>query len=786
MASPGVSGRQGTAPPPGTPAPSTAAQLKLEEEAVKTRRRAGNGIAVDEPKVYDDSLLQAMLQAAQARLAAIQAIDQAGITSRIGAVTGASQRISSVGINVQTPSIPGVVTTDKGATAGTVDKLTTTVSAENKTSTVNEATRSSGAATQDVATTAPAFGPPSVTAPAASTTLPSSFSVSASDALNEQMQLTYEIANLRLLLEGAVSDHGLITKTGAYVKPRSTLGFPIAIDARKDYKDAVAIVEVEVETPSELSLADKDAPVKPSITALLPREKTYNVAAITDSTMSIGGGVATSIVGVSGSWVTGHKTYYITQDQDTVALTYPPADSTRVGFMWQFRPVLGQKSVRSGLRQTFVQLAFPSPQSACRFGTVTVRTYWVEYNTKRNTVGDVIKDSLQTFTRSLDRGIIVNQPFSFSSADIEDIGGGNLLVSLPGRFLPGTYIRIGNTFLRAGDPGVTLEHFRLRFAASASDLARKEIAIVTRDGQETPLDLEEKTYVRPCSGSPAQPTTATPAAGPLTGLTATVVDLDDGNARLTIDGMPDANKSPVKPYLLLVGNKVFGYSDAPIKRDGTKLVATVPMALLVANQTVTVKQLFLRAESHVAVPGLTELSRTERLVPLGQTKYLLYGNRLGNLKVLEPGDADLSAIGRAEDAATLRVLTLKPEHLKNFKQIVLQRTGERPFLLPMPAATPEKAPTAKARERAIVGVDEATFDIEGTELKTVTVMGKSVAFEVHKDGKSVRVTGLKAAGVTATATSQVFEFEFKNGKAAATLDIVTSRTEVIVRTDGKG
>src|SRR5687768_12964138 len=73
------------------------------EKKIEERDKGLNGIQVGEPKVYDDSLLQQMLNSAQARLAAIQLLDQSGVVAKIGAVTGASQQISSFGLNVQGP-----------------------------------------------------------------------------------------------------------------------------------------------------------------------------------------------------------------------------------------------------------------------------------------------------------------------------------------------------------------------------------------------------------------------------------------------------------------------------------------------------------------------------------------------------------------------------------------------------------------------------------------------------------------------------------------------------------
>ena len=291
-------------------------------QSIEARDHNSNGIRIDIPKIYDDSLLQQMLAAAQARLTSLQLIDQTGIAARLGSVTGASQQITGVAVSAQGLPLPQIATTANGATNSTATTLSST-----GTSSVTTA----GAPVQNTVTTAPQTGAPGATVPAATTSMPSSFSVSASDILNEQMQLTYEVANLRLLLEGSLTDWYLNNTKFLASKTRVTVGFPITISADKRYKDAVAIVEAMVETQPA------DAGV-PAVTALLPRDKTYNVAAITDTSVSIGAGLVTQLAGISGSFLWGHKTYYLVKDQDTVARMVQPDQKTQTGFLWEFRP----------------------------------------------------------------------------------------------------------------------------------------------------------------------------------------------------------------------------------------------------------------------------------------------------------------------------------------------------------------------------------------------------------------------------------------------------------------
>lgn len=752
--------------------------------------------------MYDDSLLQGMLRAAEARLSSIHALDQAGLGQRLGQLSGATQRISSLGLSVQTPSVPGVTTTDKGATSSTTQVDKTTAAAPAGVTTEATTTAASGAATQDVQVTAPAFAPPAAVAPAASTTLPSAVGVSASDLLGEQMQLTYEIANLRLLLEGALSDHVAVSGQGTFVKPRLTLGFPISVETTRANRHAVGVVEVVVEPDRTLVSG-----VPPSITALLPRERTYNVAAITDSSMQIGTGVATGILGVSGSWLRGHKTHYVTQDQDTVALTFTPdtthpgGDAPKVGFRWQFRPVLGKSFVKSGLRQTFVQLAFPSALTECTFGTLHYRSLWRKYDAKKGVVGEVVERSESPWASvTVRRYPLTPRPRTFTASMVEDLGDGRLLVSLPGQFLPGTYVRVGSRTIRQGDPAATFEYARLRFVAPIDELAAHPVFLVARDGDEHELSFDPAPAVRSCdvpfelckacSEKTQQPQTSANAESSQTDAEASIrtVDVHDRDeTHVTLVVHADRDVSVVKgpPNVLVIGGRVFGYANAPVQRSGHDITVVVPLSLVTAHPRVQLRRLFKGARTKVAgtaIP-LSEFSRAERLVAIGpdgagNSMYLLQGSRLGTVRVLHPNDAMLGDLG--SDRETMRTLTLKDTHLSKFKQLVLQRDGERPFLLAMPSGA--RPPTVTARERVIVDADAAVFEAASFEgLKSVVWNGKTLTHSLIERNTATRVTGLKAIGATATPTRQTVEFEFETGKTSVVLDVVNGRLETVAR-----
>lgn len=770
------------------------------EQHIEERDAGQNGITVAEPKIYDDALLQQMLRAAEMRLAALQLIDQTSIATRLGAVTGASQQTSAVAVNVQGPSVPGVVTTEKLPTETTTEG---TVTAPTGTTTTLQTV--SNLPVQDVVTTRSPFSPPTAVAPAPTTTMPSSFSVSASDILNEQMQLTAEINGLRLLLAGSLSDYFMKHRPGhepgeqELPKLKTTLGFHISVTPNKHYKDAVAIVEVEVGIRGVIERGVRADAVRnknlcpagaeeredcvrklvnkrlagleqPAVTAIIPREKTYNVAAITDKSTSIGGGVATQIVGFSGSWVRGHKTYYLVQDQDTVALTYRPADGEKTGFRWQFRPVLGQRYVKAGLKQTFVQLAFPTLPDALggEIGRVTVRTYWRKYDRKAAILKEIVPGSYREMYRDVDIPSFKQpvMPIAFDAATgVEDLGGGQALVKLVGRFLPGTYVRIGSLMLTEAGGLLKFEHHGIKFTAPFAILATREIFIVAHDGREQPLRFT----VSSCApGNEPQ----------VSEVKATPVDESTSRLRVRVTPAAFATAEALPRPVFVIGQRVFGHADAPLKieEEGEAgkpnhkvyLSAVVPNAVYTPTAELVVKPLFAPPGCSskplpiggLKPPGPDRLTLLER----GETEitFLLRGTGLKDLNVLSPMDARVVNVVDSE-ADKMRLLILKTEHLRTHKQVLLQRGGAAPFLIAIPELEPKAPAPPKAFGIIGVGGDEVEIVGDGlSEVEVITFKEQPVTtFKIVND-QTLRITGLAALGLTASAGPKRIFIKFKS------------------------
>jgi hypothetical protein len=747
------------------------------EDLIDQRTEAGNGIYVDQPKVYDDSLLQQMLTTAQSRLVAIQTLDQSGIAKAVGNVTGANQQIASFG--AAGGMLPPSITTAAG-------------------------------------TTSSAFSLPTGTAPAPTTSLPTSQAPSASDVLNEQVQLTAEIANLRLLLEGSLSDQIMVGAQETFAKPRATLGFPVIISPQRHYKNAVAVVEVMVETNRDNDASAAGEP--PSITALLPREKTYNVASISDKSVALGGGVATALAGASATFLWGHKQYFIVKDQDTLAEQFQPSeaefgalaakgvDTQRVrAFAWQFRPVLGRQFVQAGSKQVFVQLAFPGRASVKSFGNVMVRTYWRRFDAKTGILKEVIPDSLRDIAPSKIANYDMRQRYgavaAFNSTWMEDLGTGQMLVKLEGRLLPGSYLRVGSNIIQPGVGGVPSDLKTTRFLANIADLATLKTFVISRDGTEYPLKIQpgpkdnsfwvDRQHV-------------------------TVTALDESASLLQV---PISNFSASQdiPPVLLIGGKVFGYADAPIDRicnsDARTCVLSValPTAFLAASPAVTVKALMLDEDG--AVQGELKANRTftvfpqsavqEKLVYLTRDEktatYLLYGHDLNQVKIVWPArNVDsacppdrlcLQPLNPSSDDGSLKLIKLPLDFAKDAGSLILQRPApaDRPFVLAVPAppandggaAATSKKQDPKFQERIVVGSDEAA--IVGDNLNAITAVqfGAKPLTIGKRTANLIKLSGLAAAGASASAKTQDITLVSLAGSSKIKLEVVTNKVEIL-------
>jgi len=773
-----------------------------QETMIQNRDSAGNGISLQTPKVYDDTSLQMMLNSARAQLSSVQGINQTSLLGGLGAISGGSSVQTGIGVQLNGgPALGQIAQTNTGPTSQTA-----TVTGGTPSTTVT-----STAPNQSTVTTTTPPAVPSVSLPSSTGfALPTTFGPNALNLLNEQMQLTYEITNLQLLLEGSLSDRYVLNQRLQKVK--TTIGFPITIDAPMQYKQDVAVVEVEMVSPM-VKVFDSEPP---AITALLPQEKTYNVAAVTDKQVSIGAGVATAVLQGGFSFFHGRSTYYVVQDQDTIALQLHSSNPYATSFAWQFKPVLGQRYVQSGMRQTFVQLAVPINAFAGCSGRVRVKTYWREFDAKSGKSGNIVPGSLRVYP--IVPITVYNLAPFIRSVNVEDLGGGLVEVEIAGQFINGTYVRVGSAFYLAGTPGFTLEPNLLRFTTSASALVKDQAMLVSRDGVEVPIVNSADPPAPPflnaqCNVEEMPPTpnaplirsaeaTAKCGAAPQVEASTSVLDPSTSLLSIQVNSLPiDTLADPkLDDYLINIAGHVFGLSDAQIRRynmpDGchTLFQAAVPTELLTSLKTFTVQPL-LWSDRHTMHGYYWEApfgSALDKVVLLEKddknATFLLQGNRLSAAQILFPPGTQLTPLPVGaptipDSQYSLARFTLAVKDWKSYKSILVQkRTGEQvePISLPDPDPQGTAAPqTITVKFHPSLGTDEADFTGGDPEsIKSVTFNGKALAVALSADKKTLIVRGLLAAGVTQTPTPKDLSFETKTGqKSTVTVDVVNYRVE---------
>lgn len=96
------------------------------------------------------------------------------------------------------------------------------------------------------------------------------------------MQLSYQIVNLQLLLQGALSDQYGPDSNG---RRSVTFGFPISIATPEHYRGDAAEVEVSICNPGNDTTNSR-----PTLQTIIPQEKTYNVASLSGRTTGFGAG----------------------------------------------------------------------------------------------------------------------------------------------------------------------------------------------------------------------------------------------------------------------------------------------------------------------------------------------------------------------------------------------------------------------------------------------------------------------------------------------------------------
>jgi hypothetical protein len=404
------------------------------------------GITVGQPKVYDNYYLQLTLNNLRDQLSGLKVVDQATLLSHVGQTQGAN--LSQVGVSVQ----GGGNSTPSTSTFALAPGDTSYSSAGSPAST-----------TPGTTTTTTSLAPSNPTPAATTQTIPT-IGQSSLDTLNESMQLSSEITGYQLLLNGAISDQ--IQAASGLPKTTFTIGFPITIappnSSDRKLENSIAEIQVTVCTVQDAS-----------IVTLLPKERTYNVASLVDHSLAASvGAVLGGVFSLGGGFLWHHQSYYLVQQQETVALQQASGNCSQDGsatsptsFVWQIHPVLGKKYVRPGTQNDFVQVSIPDSLTGNgeKLAVACVKVGWRKTKDNGNRVDPALTDPafgcFKIKSYSTDPKI--------RSLSVADIGGGNVRVDATGTFLSGTRARIGSKLFSENSLYVSADMATMSFSTAA-------------------------------------------------------------------------------------------------------------------------------------------------------------------------------------------------------------------------------------------------------------------------------------------------------------------------------
>jgi hypothetical protein len=684
----GITGQSNTyaqSPAAGTTtAPAQAAQPSAQENAKPdptlppvSYAPLKNGIVVvGPPKVYDDLYLKSLLSSLQLQLAAIHGVDQATLLSHIGVVQGADTRQTSVALSGSGPATPQTSTFSlaPGVPAfsyppgysGPPDSGVAL-----PTGTATATTPGTTTTTSSLTPTAPTPQSPVLTSPSIS-----SLGQSSLDTYNESLQLSTAINQTALLLNGAVSDS---LQLDGKPKTTVTIGFPVTVNtpSKSDRKLAGAVAEIRV---SVCSAESANSAEPPSIVTLLPQERTYNVASLVDkSFLGSASAVVGGVINVGGGFLWSHQRYYLVQQQETVAFLDSPATSPcekakSAAFAWQVRPVLGKEFIRPGNSVNFVQISIPNViadgAATKQIGVACVSIVWRTPSTSgvwpfRKTSDQYLSDS-DSAGPACYRIEYYRTLASDLTLSVTDIGQGAVNVKTSGTFLPGTTVRLGNTYLNPDT--ITATHEGLTFTAPAAAIAAVgQVFIAGRDGREVEaLNHLDKT-----------PETRLTIQDPV------ISPYSDSQSLVTINFQAPDEKTPgvkgpafknpaVDPWVVVIGGKVFGLSDAPFfSFSGEKSQAEliVPTALLQSSPRIEMRRLLwpdvlYRASKDIpantfskAAPAIAKVST---LSSANGLTLAISGTDMKRLKLVFPDPACAGCSAKALSSTYMQVILKKP------------------------------------------------------------------------------------------------------------------------------
>ncbi len=711
------------------------------------------GITVGAPKVYDNYYLQLTLNSLRDQLAGLRVVDQTTLLSHIGQTQGANLQQLGVAFQGGGPSTP--TTSAFSLAPGTT--------AYSSTGTPTATTPGTTTSTTPLAAANPS---PTTT----TLTLPT-IGQSSLDTLNESMQLSSEITGYQLLLNGALSD-----RQSSQGEPRTTftIGFPVTISPPGEGEE-----EKMVDSIAEVRVAICGAQ-DPSIVTLLPQQRTYNVASLVDHSLAASlGAVLGGVFSVGGGFLWHHQSYYLVQQQETVALQLPNGTCasgllTPTAFTWQIHPVLGKKFVRPGTEYNFVQVSIPYPLNmrGAKIADACIQVGWRRTHDHGNRLDNDVTDAQ---SRCFEIKSYSNNPI-VQALSVSDIGQGNVWVKATGTFLSGTGIRIGNKVLTAGAVGLSSDERSLWFSATAADLATAGGAtLLSRESDEIPMLDPQLPYPSGAAAPPAptplkinnvqiQPYSATQSV-----VTVTYTKPTGSTLPLEPCVIPGAVNPPPcipgDPYLVKIGTKLYGLADTPYLLLGaTQIQFLAANDVIAAAPELELMRLLWPPQYYHDKFSLNKdavtVGKATLLATAPVLRFSVNGTNLDHARLFYP-DCSSCYTWTDRSFATITLTTgkgatgLDTAGLKALKQVILCKDGVSipcavgfpPILVAIPSDESDAGKTTKPKlekhDPIALGTREITIKGSGIDqIASIRIEGNVIPYHLSPDKEPALIVEL--------------------------------------------
>lgn len=432
-----------------------------------------NGIRVGEAKVYDDRSLSIMLAELESRLASINAINAGNVVAGLDRIQSASSKSTSTTLQLTSPIQPAVNTTEAAQEGQLAVTERTTTTTELK--------------------PAPPERPDSAAAAPALPAFTPGVGLGAEDTLANQVNLAYQIYNLRMVLERAVSDR----IDGGVARSQAVLAVPVSIDPPGGMHDRAAYVEIALNPLSDNGKPCQVENPHVSLVSMMPLEKTYNAMALSKKANAFGGSAVMSVLTLGLAHSSESQNLYVYRDIDTMALQFPSNKKDELRFGWAFKPVLGRRSIAPGMRQMLAVVSVTNAASdscGAEALAISARSYWRRYDAKRFTTATYVDKEVAT--APLGSGTLhIPRPGNVSDLlepQVDNViwtslGANRYVASIRGKnFFPGTQVMLGNRVYADAASGLQIKsEIAMEIRGELKDLAFGQAYVSGRyDGGE--------------------------------------------------------------------------------------------------------------------------------------------------------------------------------------------------------------------------------------------------------------------------------------------------------------